>query len=372
MNKRIILLVILAAIILVRTSYAQTQTLPDPCNSLYQGELPSTFGALSNASTYKGLIGYSMLVILSVLMIVAFLYAIGMAFKINRLISFSKNEILENVLNFILILFVAGGIAGIDGVVIGIAQFSASAVSTNQQSITSTSSLYYSACEYYYGDAIGEIGNLIPLALTVFMFNIASSFQFNFMPNGFGASLRPFAWLGLLSKMVGSFSMPIVAITGIELINVYLLAIIYYIFPLFLYLGILFRTFPWTRAIGGALLGLFISFYVFYPALIYAISSITASSSMQASAQNSIIDSANELRTNLFTSSLTTSINPGLTISTIFSSLIIEYIEIIAIGGINTIGILISLVICFDLIEAFGDLLGAPSLTHGGVLKKVI
>ena len=372
MNKRIIVLIILATIILARTSYAQTQILPDPCYSLYNGELPSTFGSLSNASTYKGLIGYSMLIILAVLMIVAFLYAIGMAFKINRLISFSKNEILENVLNFILILFVAGGIAGVDGVVIGIAQFSASAVGTNQPSITSTSSLYQSACEYYYSDAIGEIGNLIPLALTIFEFNIVSSFKIEYMPNGFGASFRPFAWLGLVSKMASSFSLPIVAITGIELINVYLLAIIYYIFPLFLYLGILFRAFPWTRPIGGALLGLFISFYVFYPALIYAISSITASSSMQALAQSIITNHAITLQTNFFTSSLTTSINPGLTISTIFSSLIIGYTGIITMGGINTIGILISLVICFDLIEAFGDLLGAPSLTHGGVLKKVI
>jgi len=371
MNKRIILLVMLAAIILARTSYAQTQSLPDPCNSLYYG-LPSTFGALSNASTYKGLIGYSMLIILSVLMIVAFLYAIGIAFKINHLITFSRNEILENVLNFILILFVAGGIAGIDGIVIGIAQFSASAVSTSQPSITSTSSLYQSTCEHYYSDALGEIGNLILLALTIFGINIASSIQFNFMPNGFGATFQPFVWLSLLSKMASSFSLPIVAITGIELVNVYLLAIIYYLFPLFLYLGILFRTFPWTRAIGGALLGLFISFYVFYPALIYAISSITASSSMQALAQSIIKNYANKLQTNIFTSSLTTSINPGLTISKMFSSLIIAYTETIAVGGINTIGILISLVICFDLIEAFGDLLGAPSLTHGGVLKKVI
>jgi len=372
MNKRTILLVILAAIILARSSYAQTQILPDPCYSLYNGELPSTFGALSNASTYKGLIGYSMLIILSVLMIVAFLYAIGIAFKINRLISFSRNEILENVLNFILILFVAGGIAGIDGVVIGIAQFSTSAVSTSQPSITSTSDLYHNACENYYGDAMGEVGNLFLLALTIFEINIASSFQFNFMPNGFGVSLMPFAWYSLLSKMVGLFSLPIVAITGIELINVYLLAIIYYIFPLFLYLGILFRTFPWTRAIGGALLGLFISFYVFYPALIYAISNITASSSMQAFAQSTITNFANELRENFLGSSLTTSINPGLSVSSAFSSLIITYAETIAGGGINSIGILISLIICFDLIEAFGDLLGAPSLTHGGILNKVI
>jgi len=372
MIKRTILLVILATLILARTSYAQTQRLPDPCNSLYSGALQNAFGALSTASTYKGLIGYSMLIILSVLMIVAFLYAIGMAFKINSLISFSRNEILENVLNFILILFVAGGIAGIDGVVIGIAQFGASVVSTNQPSITSTSSLYHSTCEYYYGDALGEISNLISLAVEIFEISIASSIQFNLMPNGFGVTFQPFAWLNLLSKMASSFSVPIVAITGIELVNVYLLAIIYYIFPLFLYLGILFRTFPWTRAIGGALLGLFISFYVFYPALIYAISSITASSGMQTFAQNIITNHKINLQTNLFTSSLTSSINPGLTISTIFWSLIIEYIGIIAIGGINTIGILISLVICFDLIEAFGDLLGAPSLTHGGVLKKVI
>jgi len=370
MIKRTILLVILAAIILARTSYAQTQTLPDPCNSLYSGALQNTFGALSTASTYKGLIGYSMLIILSVLMIVAFLYAIGMAFKINSLISFSRNEILENVLNFILILFVAGGIAGIDGVVIVIARFGASVVSTNQPSITNTASLYHSACEYYYGDALGEISNLISLAVEIFEISIASSIQFNLMPNGFGVTFQPFAWLNLLSKMASSFSVPIVAITGIELVNVYLLAIIYYIFPLFLYLGILFRTFPWTRAIGGALLGLFISFYVFYPALIYAISSITAS--IQDSARSIITTHEINLQINVFTSSLTSSIKPGLDIQTIFWSLIIEYIGIIAIGGINTIGILISLVICFDLIEAFGDLLGAPSLTHGGVLKKVI
>ncbi len=363
-----ILLALFIALILVKGVFAQV----DPCNTIFgsTSPLPSTFSALRSTSTYKGLLGYSMLIILSVLMVISFLYAIGMAFKIDRLTSFSRNEILENVLNFIIIIFISGGIAGIDGLVVGIANFGSSAIG-GTTSVTSTSSMYYNTCEFYYSDAINQIWYIAEISFLSFIYTIGSGFTLLLMPNGFGISVQPLAWLTALQKMMGMFGAFAIGIAGVELINVFLLAIIYYLFPLFLYLGILFRSFPWTRAIGGALLGVFISFYVFYPALVYSFSAIVYS------IENTLLSSI-QGQSNVFSevgslSQLSASSFGWITPTETTFSLPIELFgNVIAVSAINVIGIIISLVICFDLIEAFGDLLGAPSLAHKGVLKKVI
>lgn len=364
-----ILLALFIALILVRGAFAQV----DPCNTIFgsTSSLPGTFGALRSASTYKGLLGYSMLIILSVLLIISFLYAIGMAFKIDRLTSFSRNEILENVLNFIIIIFISGGIAGIDNLIVGIANFGSSAIGGTTTSVTSTSSMYYNTCEFYYSDAIGQIWYIVEISFLSFIYNIGSGFTLLLMPNGLGIIIQPLAWLNALQKMMGMFGAFAIGIAGVELINVFLLAIIYYLFPLFLYLGILFRSFPWTRAIGGALLGVFISFYVFYPALVYSFSAIVGSIEpvLLASIQKqsnvfSNVGSLSQLSASSFSWIIPT--------ETMFSLPIELFGNVIAVSAINVIGIIISLLICFDIIEAFGDLLGAPSLAHKGVLKKVI
>ncbi|MGC9142289.1 MAG: hypothetical protein ACP5HF_00090 [Candidatus Micrarchaeia archaeon] len=366
MRLGIIIFAVFAAILL---SMFSAQSLPDPCYQMYRGGLPQTFSILRASSTYSGLLSFSLLIILSVLAIVAVLYAIGTAFQIGSLIAFSKNEILENVLNFIIIIFISGGIIAVDSLVSGLAQFGTYAIGGPAPTIQSLTDLYSQTCEIYYSDAIGQIWYLMMVSLYSVAISAFSNLQLLLMPNGFGVILQPFAWFGAFLKMVGLFGAVAIGIAGIEIVNVFLLSIIYYLFPLFLYLGIIFRSFPWTRPLGGAFLGVFVSFYVFYPALTFAISYIT-----QTITPN-VISSANTQLAKLNLVSflqLSPSVNIGYLPEQIFSIGISSLVDEIVCGGINVIGILISLVICFDLVEAFGDLLGAPSLSHGDVLKKVI
>jgi hypothetical protein len=335
--------------------------------------LSNSYAVLRSTSTYSGLIGFSLLIIMSVLTIVAVLYAVGTAFKIESLKIFSRNEILENVLNFIMIIFISAGIFAVDSLVSGLAQFGSSAVgsASTQQEPTSLTGIYQSICVMYYSDIINQIWNIISISLFSFVINIFSSIKIMLMPNGFGITFAPFAWYTSLSKMIGLFGAVEVAIAGIELVNIFLLSIIYYLFPIFLYLGILFRSFPWTRSIGGALLGLFISFYVFYPALLYAFSSIIQAYSQQigSSISNQYYNIINEYYSSNMNSLTSLS---GLSATSIFPETAIFITVNIAESGLNTLGILISLIICFDLIEVFGDLLGAPSLSHGGILRRLI
>ncbi len=369
MNRIITILVILM-LIFPSFSFAQSSSSSSPastaCSELYSS-LSNIYAALRSTSTYSGLISLSLLIIMSVLTIVAVLYAVGTAFKIESLKVFSRNEILEDVLNFIMIIFISGGIFAVDSLISGLAQFSSSAFSsTSTQGATSLTTIYKNTCIFYYSDAISQISYIVIMSINLFTINLVSTVSVMLMPNGFGITYQPLAWYVSLSKMIGVLGAVAVAIAGIELVNVFLLSIIYYLFPIFLYLGILFRSFPWTRPIGGTLLGLFISFYVFYPALLYAFSYITQTYSPKIS--YSIFNQYINLNENINSLESISPLSPTSAFSLVASSTA----AVIAVSGINILGILISLIICFDLIEAFGDLLGAPSLSDGGILRRLI
>ncbi|MGC8662314.1 MAG: hypothetical protein ACP5RT_00830 [Candidatus Micrarchaeia archaeon] len=368
MKTRLLLMTILLIFVIVRGTFADSN--PNPCDYLFKpsvSPLPSSFSVLGSSSTYNILLGYSVLIILMVLLLIAMLYMFGMAFKIDKLISFSKTEILEDLLNFLIIIFIASGMLSIDSIVVNLASFSSSVISTSL-SVGSVQSLYINTCNLYFGDAENQITYIIIAASDSFLLKAIASFTVLLQPNGFGITVNPMAWYTALEKLIGIFGAFTFALIGTELTSVFLLSIIYYLFPLFLYLGILFRSFPWTRAIGGAFLGIFISFYIFFPALTYAFGEAT---NVILSSDISAAESSYTLNIHAVSSMFTTSnfnVFPELT----FALPIMMFGLIAALSGMYTMGILISLIICFDMIEAFGDLLGAPSLSHKGVLRKVI
>jgi hypothetical protein len=371
--RYIVAFAILLIAVLPNLVGAQTSPI-DPCGSMFlntQGSIGGTFAALRSISTYTGLISYTLLIIMAMLMILSMLYVIGISFKIDKLIVFSRTEALESLLNFAIIIFVAGGMLGIDSVVVAITQMG-SAVTASGVAAPTIKGVFYNSCDYYYSDAIGQVGNIFDFAMESYMLATISTITTNLMPNGFGISFMPLKGIFPASQATNSFGLVVVGITGIELSNAFLLVIIYYLFPLFLFLGVILRSFPWTRAIGGALLGLFIAFYVFYPTLLYAFASVANSISGSASTAISAQEAA--FKAGEFTNSLKSleSGNVGSIFTDFLTGIIGAYGEAIAISVVNVIGIVISLIISFDMIEAFGDLLGAPSLTGSNVLKKVI
>ncbi|MEM3876738.1 MAG: hypothetical protein QXP24_03390, partial [Candidatus Micrarchaeaceae archaeon] len=127
------------------------------------------------------------------------------------------------------------------------------------------------------------------------------------------------------------------------------------------------RTIPWTRAAGGAFLGLFIAFYLMFPILLYFM--------LQASPSSSVLPVIN---TNSFLKSPNSFISStGTFLTTVLQmisfDIVTPFINVIVEPMIFTIFVLIiSLIISYDFMELMGDVLGAPSLSSSNTLKRVL
>ncbi|MEM3876034.1 MAG: hypothetical protein QXP35_03070, partial [Candidatus Micrarchaeaceae archaeon] len=170
-----------------------------------------------------------------------------------------------------------------------------------------------------------------------------------------------------------------------------ILGIIYAFFPIFLYIGIVLRAVPWTRAAGGAFLGLFAGLYIMFPIMLYfglmgpaafqclASTSSASTASTSSACPNSAASALSQVNSN-FQASKVSSVNSGINI---FTSIINTINGVIAPFGFITTYILepvlytliiyiFSLIIAFNFMEQVGDLLGAPSLSSEHALKNVI
>ncbi|MDE1810626.1 MAG: hypothetical protein KGH66_01110, partial [Candidatus Micrarchaeota archaeon] len=208
------------------------------------------------------------------------------------------------------------------------------------------------------------------------------------MPNNFGVSFSPFLGLQtanslitLLSSFLGAFYLVLIAAAV-------LIGLIYAIFPLFLYVGIVLRSIPWTRAAGGSFLGVFLGFYIVFPLILFSMLGAynTVFSSQSGGAIGNIgsvsdysgilagqgSPSFNPVAILSSIGSFFTNAESGL--STILTQGVLQYIGTDAIQPFAYTGfsLIIAFVISFDFIDAAGDLLGAPSLSSDTMLKKII
>ncbi len=180
---------------------------------------------------------------------------------------------------------------------------------------------------------------------------------------------------GLISSIIKYLINFSNSLVGISIGVAFFLNIIYSLFPLFFYFGIVLRCLPWTRAAGGAFLGLFFGFYVVFPLLLHAFivegaAALTPMPAVQVPSQNPFV-SAGETAIagmgnfvkNIFTA--LSDLNPYNIIGT-YAALIIEpLIKFL-------FALIISILISFDFTELVGDFLGAPSLSSSNALKGVL
>lgn len=381
--------------------------LPDVCTQIFgpvgSGGLADALPGLNDYTSYNFMLELSLTVVLAVLMLLGILYGIGQAFTISRINSFVKTEYLESILNIIIVLVLFGGMLVIAGGVnfitsLGSAIVGASGVASQTGSgyglVSTTASvqtvqdLYESICGVYWGDAALHFAGLVFLSGITFIYSLISSITVSYMPNGvgvafgFGAGLTPFNQV--LSFMTPLISGAIIVEVGI----IFLLAIIYYLFPLFLFAGVLLRALPWTRAAGGTLLALFIGFYVFFPALLYPFASVdyrclaaqqtTAGLQYQTACmttQQGYLNLPSFQSTpaglvsgvSSFFSGAASFFNEGQ-----FIALMDFWIFSIINASFQIFGVVISFVISYSLLEGFADLLGAPSLQAKDILRNVI
>ncbi len=354
------------------------------CTPLYSSTANGLGSAayLSHATTYTGILSFSLVIILAVLVVLGIVYAIGYAVRIDKLKNYTKTELLESVFNIIIIVAIVGGMALIDSgisFITGIVNTGISSASTaisaqsgsnvhfSTTTVSNAHGLYLGICNNYGS----EIFQLASGALTIFGWNyliaLAQGFTVELMPNngGFfiltpGFTFVPFYGL-TVAQQVLAYLLNIILGLGAVLIGIpVLLFFIYYLFPFFLYAGVLFRSFPWTRAAGGTLLALFISFYIIFPSIIYPFSAISISGLLQAYTAH-------------LGAGTITSATIGSSASLIYLGGIIDMLVEEISGVILQIGgLAIALVISYDLLEMFGKLLGAPSARANRLLSKVI
>ncbi|MEM3858400.1 MAG: hypothetical protein QW478_03215 [Candidatus Micrarchaeaceae archaeon] len=330
-------------------------------------------------SSYSALLGISLLIVLLVLVVLGIIYAIGRAFGIPTLMEFVKKEYIESIFNILLIVIIVGGIGVIDGSVSflsNLAIVSVSPGSTTAASISSTRGLYSTLCTTYLTNGINRgLSNIFYLlAPNIIDLSILQNFQVAignsglFSITGVEYSYSPFAGIYPYVKIIGTENAIVYALLAIYIGMSFLLGIIYSIFPLLLYVGILLRSFPWTRAAGGSLVALFISFFIVFPSILYAFSILQTNT---ISTLQSIVPtlSLSSVSTNIV--SVLESIFAGVNITSIMTE-IADFANFFAYGALQLLGLVIAFLISFDLLEGLGDLLGAPSLESKGLLKKVI
>ncbi|MGI0141310.1 MAG: hypothetical protein ACREBF_01515 [Candidatus Micrarchaeales archaeon] len=368
--------------------------------------LSSTFSGLgiNSYSSYNYVPVFSLAIVGMVLAVLAILYAIGYAFSLPRVITMVRTEYLESVLNIIIIVLIVGGMATLSAGVGFIANLGGAAVSASGaggatliSGQTTLPTIYNSVCNTYVNDALSHLAGLGGITVVSLILSEASSFAVSAIPNGVGVSFKPF--FGLIPlQQVTLFLTPLISgVVAIEVGIVFFLAIVYYLFPIFLFAGILFRSFPWTRAAGGTLIALFIGFYVFFPALVYPFTQISYNSILTASACgalgtgtsttfSTLCNGSNGLGYQQNGGKISESLGAGVlyglygVVNNVgsfftggeFSGLLDYYLFTIVNETFQLLGIIIAFVISYSLLEGFADLLGAPSLSAKDMLKKVI
>lgn len=385
------------------------------CNELFTDDIPGLSGnsngqivsnAFQGSSTTgsPGGLGYSvgglaLLIVVCVMLVLAMVYGIGYGFGIRKLVEFAKTEYLESFFNLILILIIAfalgnaGTLSSFFTSIAGVTQLGNTPVPTNALSLYS--GICYNTITAQIAPSVGNLAVTL-FNIPVYSFLQGISFTAAVPPPasvvlGFSLTLSPFAGVSLDYQLVTFLLMPVFLMFFIGVTIIFLFFIIFFLFPVFLYAGVLLRSFPWTRAAGGALLALFISFYIVLPALYYPILAFSANQVANAqlptcstSGQQSLTGTQGNCQAssgiwswvegvlsgaNSFVNGTYTLIaDPGTT----FIQLIDAYISFLAFAVFEFVGFSIALIISFDLLEALGDLLGAPSLQSGRLLERLI
>ncbi len=375
------------------------------CTALYSNQISVPGGGTSPmfpSVFVNGNLGLSvgelaLTVVLAVFGILALAYGIGYGFGIRKLVEFAKSEALESTFNLILIMIISGTLV-ISSNYAGFFGYLTNAYSGQTGTVQNTggsSAIYSGLCQNLINTQIGP--SVASLALTLInlpLYTLMSSLSLSASPSLPGLSnlvpsvtFKPLSGVDLNYQAVVFLLLPIFVTLFMGITMNLLFLFIYFLFPIFLYLGVLFRSFPWTRAAGGALLALFISFYLVFPALYYPVT-VLASGQIYA-AQNSAVCTpyspnsgfgscqAPSTIYSYFTQKVTNilvyiatlpNLNPG----QVFIQLMDVYISYLAFALLNLIGLAIAFIISFDLLETLGDFLGSPSLTSGRIFERMI
>ncbi len=372
LNKK--LLVITALLVLLLTS-VHAETITQFCSQVINpSNLMFTFSPTNNTALLNTVI----LIITTMLAVLGMTYAIGSAFGIQKLIVFTKSEIGEIL---------------ITGLIAFIFIQSLSMFGSAKNGSSPVTNLFTKDCISMTSSSLGLMLPMLELSVSQLILKTVSSINLSVYPIYMGFSVSPFSGFNIISTpmniVIGISGMLIMLLFGVSLV----LGIIYAFFPIFLYLGIVLRALPWTRAAGGAFLGMFAGMFVMFPLLLNfglmgplaipcASSSPTVPSTSPTSSTNFCNNPSATAQSQInsaFQPSGFTSVSDSLKnfVSITSGGILVPPIEFLTKDILepllySLIILIFSLIISFTFMEEVGKLLGATSLSSKHMLKKVI
>ena len=403
----------MAALLVLASPLLFAQSTVVDCSQLFQGtgnpylttpgepSLASITGGgaggvqTSNVGTNPliSIVSISLLIILVVLTITGLVYAVGYAFQIETLLTFAKTEIAEAFINLLIIAAVAGGISLAVAGVYFFANFAALNGAAAITSSTSAYDLYTSICNNVQNSiVVAGLTNWFGVFMNLYITNFFASgsppqggLALHFMPNGFGFAFSPFQGLALVTTLLWDMQTIYFGTMFLGMFIIMLLFLIYFLFPLIFYVGIALRSFPWTRPAGGSLIALFIAFYIVFPALIYPFSmpahtgsdpdagkgfcaladahaSDFSAGMLQLCTSHSFLIASSQDYTSLI----------DFNFGDIYYDTVYSFITGIEFSGLNLVGLIIALLISYELVEKIGGLLGSPSLQGSRALSRIL
>lgn len=330
-----------------------------------------TFNSQVSANFDGGgaMISIALLIILTMFIITGITYALSYAFKLDKLARFSRVEIGEIAVTLLIILIFIGTFS-VSNTISGPSSFFPAA------NHPISSQTFSSACNGLYASSFNLVGPLIIFGVQQEIISLISSIKINIEPNFFGFGVTPFVGLKTISRVL-TFVMNVgTGFIGLMVGVIVVLYIIYGVFPLFFFIGIVLRTMPWTRAAGGSFLGLFISFYILFPLLLHfllAANMVAIPTSSQSSTTSSITSLISNAAAPLSIEPNSALSDLGNLVDILPQQILSNFISYIITPAIFTlVAVAISLIIAFDFSETIGKFLGSPSLKSSSMLNKVV
>lgn len=342
-------------------------------NGATGGVIPLNNVLAGQAGGEKSLLFLSILIMLVMLMIIAIIYMISYVFDLEMLRNFAKIEIGEIIITGILVFIFIGSFNAIS-----------SATSGNVFHIAGTSfgrDLYVSDCSYLSSGSVSLIAPFLAINFIRTIGDTAASIKVSVEFSFFGFEDSPFTGFKLFDTMLGYLDDITGAFIVLNLGIMLLLGLIFILFPLFLYIGIILRTLPWTRAAGGAFLGVFVGFYIALPILLHVMLGVyvpslaaqTGFTGINPSMINSIFSYSSGITSASFVvSTLKFLENNQLFIFGNGYGIVNGFLYWVIEPAVFTfLSVIISFIIAFDVSEFTGGILGAPSLKAENIFSKM-
>lgn len=398
--------------LLLLSSIGASQTY---CTDLFNNVHGIVNSNIYTLSTFNDLISFTGLIIIVVIMFMSLIYGLGIALGLDSFKQFAKTEYLESAVNLLILLFVVGAVFTANGFTSFFSNLSSSTVPSTTGGVTTYSgggikNLYINICNnilnlqvftgalIIFGTFIELVGyNLLAGINIGFSFSGKNGFSFgNLLPS---VSITPLAGLGITVGFIYNEFSALSGFIGLSIATILLLFVIYFLFPLLFYVGVLLRSFPWTRAAGGSLIALFVSFFLIFPSVFSVFTFSTATNIIStlsqlcgsptaagasASSGNICITSSPSnsnlvaFAQNFGISSLSSASSGSFLLGFLFKNgvgfdaNITLYSEEVGFYVLMFVGMFIAFIISYDMLGLLSKLLGSPSFNGKKIFGKIV